>query len=255
MFVLSASFAACGVTLVGTDEPPPAPDSGPDAPPPIPSSETSTPDVGANDTGTNDDAMAVADALEDCNRATSAGCPCGLLCASKTCTNGACDPLVFVTKGEWSGTIGSNAAGATGPARASFYCQEAASKFGRSPLTVFRAWMSDLPTAPAGTGFVKSSRPYRLPDGVQVAPSFKSFATGLLVPINRTEENAVLPGARVWTGTMWTGQRYDERCGDWATTVGTGGYGSTDANNEGWSLSGNANCTDALHLYCFEQLP
>lgn len=242
-------LVACSVTLVGTDD---TPDAGgdPDATTVPAHEEGSTSDV-ASETTVRD--VTTDDAPVACERPTTPGCPCGTVCASKTCSKGGCNPVVFVTGDAWTGTI--SGTGATGVARADLHCQEAASKLGRNPVTTFRAWLSETGTSPSSVAFVKSSRPYHLPNGVQVVPSFAQLATGPMLPINRTETNLLLSNAGVWTGTSRTGQPYDDRCNDWATVLATGGFGQTNLATEGWSLAGNADCNDFLHLYCFEQLP
>lgn len=212
--------------------------------------------------GATADVVAPDDASEECNQRTTQGCPCGVLCASGVCTNGGCDPVVFVTSGSWNGTIPFGGPGGA-IARGDGLCTEKAAPLGRAPVTKFYAWLSDDRQSPS-TRFMKSVRPYRLPTGVIVANNFAALSADLNVAIAVTEKKEPLVGdVSVWTGTTREstsiggppGGPYSERCSEWTSTAGMGGYGNADSTTTLWTLATSGPCSDLRRLYCFEQLP
>lgn len=213
---------------------------------------TQIPEGGADATTILDGAIEGGDG-STCSQPTTAGCACGVVCASGQCSNGGCDPLVFVTRSTFPAVDVGGAADPT--ARADARCQEASLALRRTPLTKFSAWLSASGKSVAGR-FVRSSRPYRLNDVGHslVARDFEGLASDLLHRIDVADDGSVIQNA-VWTGTNRDGTSTASSCMDWSSTVSFGSTGRTSSVTAGWSYDAEMPCSGSYHLYCFEQVP
>jgi cysteine-rich repeat protein len=163
--------------------------------------------------------------------------------------------VVFVSSVLYTGNLG-------GLAGADNKCQQLAGAAGLKGS--FKAWLSDQTAGPSQR-FVKSTVPYVLPGGQQVAKSWADLTDGLLVhAIDQTEQKGAPPAAAMCSGkpTAWTNTREDGTswggnvCGNFSNTSGEGRLGSTMAVNFSWSrhcLGGAGTCAWKAPLYCFEQ--
>lgn len=250
-----ALLGACGVTLTAPEESTaPEIDGG--------RAESGVDGPEAVDGG-NDDASSDArpDARDGgCDAETSEGCACGTLCASKVCSDGGCDPLVFVSTETFAGDFGTNEVTALGFADAQ--CDSMAAAIPRTPSTTFMAWLG-TPTKKVETRFTyRTPRPYRLADNVHsiVAMSFDGFNFDLLHAIDVTANGtALLTAFEVWTGSDRGGAASGLDCAGWtsATAVAppTGSYGLTSAKTVLWTRAGDSgSCALRRRLYCFEQV-
>ena len=190
------------------------------------------------------------DNVEECddgNQADGDGC-------AATCTKER--RVVFVSSQLYTGNLG-------GLPGADAKCQQLAVQAGLTGT--FRAWLSDGQNSPSSR-FVKSSVPYVLPDGKQIAKSWTDLTDGiLLAPINLTEKKTAPPPdaatcntkPTVWTntredGTAWNGNI----CGNFTNTFGDGRLGTSTAINFTWTrhCTGAAGtCAWKAPIYCFEQ--
>ncbi|HEY8076590.1 MAG TPA: DUF1554 domain-containing protein [Labilithrix sp.] len=201
------------------------------------------------------DAMPASDATDEPSAdAPSSACPA---CNSGFCTNGKCDPLVFVTKAvRLGGALG-------GPTGADALCREAAMAAGFKTST-FIAWLGFNSQDPATRGLVLVDRPYRRVDGTIVASGAAEIASGTLeAPIDLDEDGGTA-SATVWTNARPDGSLIAQSCTGWQTTddAAVGGIGASNANDSTWAqhASGNtevnAPCAaQARGIYCFEQVP
>lgn len=251
----AALFGACGVTLTAPD------DTTPEAP------DGAAVESGADGTTVQVDGGRDADAPDDgstdardaeCEAATTTGCACGTVCASMTCSDGGCDPLVFVTLGTFDGNLGVTTVSAL--AFADSQCQSIAATLVPAPTTTFKAWLGAA-TMRVDTRFIQSKRPYRLANAGHsiVATSFAALNADLMRAIDVTHDGSMLLSPfEVWTGTDRSGAPTKSDCSGWtAATMSTNGsYGLTNATTTVWTRnSDSGSCGVQRHLYCFEQLP
>lgn len=164
--------------------------------------------------------------------------------------------IVFVSSKTYAGDIG-------GLVVADAQCQELADAADLSGT--FRAWLSDGVNGPA-TRFLKSTVPYRLPSGAEVAADWTDLTTGAVsVAISKTESGGPAPPGygpcgdgndHVWSNTNGDGTSKAPVCGGFTTTLGNGAWGrwSTTSNWTGWcSGGGDDPCGLTSPIYCFEQ--
>ena len=193
-----------------------------------------------------------ADAPSDAGAASDAVVAC-VSCASDACTNGGCDPAVFVTSKEYTGKIGNG-----GVAAADQECAALAAAAG-VPGT-FQAWLSGAGALPPATRFAnKSSRPYRMLDGRPVAAHFEALTIDLEHSISVTEKRADIGFSFVWTATNKYGTEAvgGGDCAGWTSDDPTakGWAGESDDFNYEWTAFGDIACSKLARLYCFEQRP
>lgn len=163
--------------------------------------------------------------------------------------------VVFVTSSLYSGNLG-------GVAGADAKCQQLATAAGLAGT--FLAWISDNAKSP-NSRFLKSSVPYVLPSGQQVAKSYADLTDGSLThAIDQTEKGMPPPAATlcggkptVWTNTLENGTKWDsDICGSFTNTTGAGRFGTSVNTNLGWTHACNGaagTCAWKAPLYCFEQ--
>jgi len=166
---------------------------------------------------------------------------------------------VFTTKTIHQGDLG-------GLAGADAICNARAAE--ASLPGIYMAWLADQTGSPS-TRFVQSTVPYVLTDGATVANSYNALVTDgtLLHAIDRDESgfpvtDGTLMGTINWTNVtpagIANGTTQFEACNGW--TDNSGNNGSTIGINTAmttlwtdWIGGGFADCTNQLHLYCFEQ--
>lgn len=164
--------------------------------------------------------------------------------------------VVFVSSQLYTGNLG-------GLAGADAKCQALADAV-KLPGT-YMAWLSDNSGSPA-TRMTRSTGPYVLPDGTQVAADWADLVDGMLdVPIGMTEQLGTPPlGSEtcedekpsVWTNTGADGKQIaaDESCYNWTNTRGISTWGRADTSDFFWTSScGPIPCQWPGLLYCFEQ--
>ncbi len=225
--------------------------------------------------------------LPDCaEKACGADDGCGGICQTESCTNGqiccngtCCDGccradascgacLVFLSSFT---TRNGNLGGLEG---ADAICQGLAQNATPRLPGTYKAWLSidNTPNqSPASGRFRRSSKPYQLVTGAQIAANWSDLTDGgLAASIDRTESGETF-GARasVWTNTRPDGTAGSQdggmgSCQGWRSAVSTehAGVGDSDAppGLGRWTLSSNGFCDltptpDASdrRLYCFQQ--
>ncbi len=202
------------------------------------------------------DGASASDARSDGAAASDAGSDAAdacAICASGMCTNGGCDPAVFLTSREYTGAIGDG-----GVSAADHECSALASAAG-VPGT-FRAWLASADGASPATRFEhRSTRPYRLLDGTLVAANFGALDKTLATSIGLTEKRTAISFAYVWTGADRNGTPTADAgdCLGWTSSdaVNGGGSGESDDTVEEWTKFQDIACSTHARLYCFEQRP
>lgn len=174
-------------------------------------------------------------------------------CASGSCSDGGCDPLVFVSSKNYPGALGD-----AGLLSADQECAALAAAAGLSGT--YRAWLSAGDAGAPATRFTqKSSRPYRLRDGRQVAASYAALNATLDTAISVTEKGDDVGFSLVWTATNPAGDPLTGAtdCAGWSSADGgdTGGTGESDDIVAEWTVYENVACSTRARLYCFEQRP
>jgi hypothetical protein len=154
---------------------------------------------------------------------------------------------VFVTSTAYGGSIG----GLTG---ADEICQIFAD--GANLPGTYKAWLSDSSASPS-TRFVRSTGPYRLVDGTQIAADWAHLTDGSLrAPITLTENgDTVNDSYYVWTYTKvdGTGGTSGDHCGNWTDATVAGFRGVDTEKDTNWTQSGTDDCNISQHLYCVQQ--
>jgi cysteine-rich repeat protein len=194
------------------------------------------------------------------NPAAGEACDDGNLSDADNCSS-TCEKLkrvVFATSELYTGDLG-------GLGGADTKCRTLADAAGL-PGT-FYAWLSVGATSPESR-FVRSSVPYVLTDGTQIAKDWKDLTDGILLhPVDTTEKGtpASVPGdgcgggtkPTVWTNTRETsGVWHPDGCSAWTGTTGIGRLGHAKATNFSWTrfCEGMANsCSWHAAIYCVEQ--
>lgn len=195
-------------------------------------------DVSAGDAHPSADAADAADA-------------CGT-CASGSCSDGGCDPAVFLSSREYTGAIGDG-----GVIAADDECASLAKAAGVPGA--FRAWLASADGASPASRFIKSSRPYRLLDGTLVAADFSALSKTLATSFGLTEQRTAVAFAYVWTAAERDGTPIagGGDCSGWSTSDSAivGGSGESDDVVEEWTKFEDIACSTKARLYCFEQRP
>lgn len=163
---------------------------------------------------------------------------------------------VFVTSQVFPGDLG----GLTG---ADAKCQEAAVE-GNLPGNYF-AWLSSSNDSPEDR-FVRSSIPYQLVDGNEIAINWDDLTDGTLATGITVSEKKGAPGKGthsclptsapiVWTNTKDAGTTNggQNSCGEWGELTGQGSTGIAGRVDFSWTSNCLAMCADEAALYCFEQ--
>lgn len=165
---------------------------------------------------------------------------------SAFCIPGIPTKTVFVTSSTTNGTL----SGITG---ANARCQSAADSAGLTGT--FKAWLSDNTSNPASS-FTRSTGPYVLVDGTQIAEDWDDLTDGTLDnPINLSESGATITGG-TWTNTSTNGTLIDgtQDCSNWGNTLGSSTPGDTTTADSTWTdVEITLPCAFGLRLYCFEQ--
>lgn len=177
---------------------------------------------------------------------------CGV-CASGACTDGGCDPAVFLTSKEYTGAIGDG-----GVTAADDECAALATSAGLPGK--FRAWIASPGGSSPATRFEsRSTRPYRLVDGTRVAADYAALGSTLEAPIGLTEKRVPIVFAYVWTAAERNGNAIADGgdCAGWTSGDAgvSGGSGESDDVVEEWTKYADIACSTPARLYCFEQRP
>lgn len=161
---------------------------------------------------------------------------------------------VFVTSALYTGNLG-------GLAGADANCKTLADAAGPTLSgRTWMAWLSDDNNTP-NLRFTKSTLPYVLVNGTQIAANWTALVAGISAPINVNELGQTVPPTQVWTDTLpsgwWYGTGPNYNCANWTVTGGSGNsaqVGLSSASNSQWTNSAtNIACNSTLRLYCFEQ--
>jgi len=194
------------------------------------------------------------------NVAADEACDDGNLSDADHCS-ASCDKLkrvIFVSSTIYSGNLG-------GLSGADSKCQTLADAAGL-PGT-FYAWLSTGVTSPE-TRFLRSTVPYVLPDGTQVAKHWTDLTDGILqhaIDLTEKATPAPIPSSGCGNGTkptVWTNTRESsvvwnpDGCSGWTKTTGAGRLGHAKATNFTWTryCEGMANsCSWHAAIYCLEQ--
>lgn len=154
--------------------------------------------------------------------------------------------IVFITSQEYDGNLG-------GVSGANQKCQMHAKNAGLSGT--FKAWIADDNSSP-WTSFARSTVPYVMTNGMQIAPNWQALITSNLenkLDVNEFGKKHVNAGA--WTGTD-EGKKL-ENCRGWTTNDsgegGTEGCSSTTDSRWGRTNCGENWCSSKYRLYCFQQ--
>jgi hypothetical protein len=163
------------------------------------------------------------------------------------------EKIVFVTEDSYPGDLG----GLTG---ADAICQAEAD--GAGLTGTYMAWLSDSVVGP-DTRFAKSTGPYVLVNGDQVASNWADLVDGHLnVSIRRDAEGSIWLGGPVWTNTTPKGEPLNtsveppfDCCGNWMENLNshTGSTGAFNYIDARWTEYGTSDCETPLKLYCFQQ--
>lgn len=119
----------------------------------------------------------------------------------------------------------------------------------------FKAWLSTL-DIPAADRLNRSTVPYVLVDGTRIADDWDDLVDmQLLAPID-LDADGQSRGGDVWTGTLPSGQPFDD--GDCAgfTTDTSASFslcGSTAFSDSRWTAAQTPSCNTRLRLFCFQQ--
>ena len=152
--------------------------------------------------------------------------------------------LVFVTSAQTAGNLG-------GVPGADQSCTTYAANAGLGG-----AWMAWVTTAASpASSRLTSAGPWYLVTGERVAASKATLAgaTTLDRPIDRDEHGVQRINSPVWTG-LSSGGNGGGDCSNWTSTFVslTGAAGDTQYASFAWQQFGNAACSTAHRLYCFQ---
>ncbi len=165
---------------------------------------------------------------------------------------------VFLTKERFNGNLG-------GPEGADEKCQVEANAGGSLVKNKeFKAWVASTSVnnyAATSRTFNRSSLPYQLVGGAQIASNFSDLVDGSIdAPINRHADGSLSTGipTEVWTGVTADGvfRTLDNTCSNWqSSSIGVFGFrgDSIESDNEKWTDSRRLRCDGRVQLYCFEQ--
>ncbi len=156
---------------------------------------------------------------------------------------------IFVTSAQHNGKFG-------GLSGADAFCQQLAQN--ASLPGGYKAWLSDNTGSPA-TRMFRSDVPYILPNGTQLAQSWRDLTDGtLLAPIAVNESGNSLSYVRTWTNTTASGTQDNSSysCANWSSALrsdrGLIGYGEFTSSY--WTKRSIGNPCDMQHrLYCVQQ--
>jgi len=176
-------------------------------------------------------------------------------CAEVGCFASMCTKTVFVTAEPVAAKFG-------GVEAADQLCaQQAAAAM--LPGT-YLAWLSDSARSPFGR-FSRSTVPYVLPDGTQVAASYEALRSDPTAAIDMTAAGQRSPGAdnaKVWTGTGVDGRadtfnNASNYCSGWTRNIidETALVGMLRERGKAgdWTRARLVPCTGEGYLYCFQQ--
>lgn len=127
----------------------------------------------------------------------------------------------------------------------------------------FRAWLSDSTGSPS-TRFTKSTFPYLLVDGTQIAEDWTDLTTcdtdclDNIINLSENGDNVVeIDQTFAWTGTASDGalENSNYTCNNWTSgSSDKSGLVGGVTNKEFWTSVGfGFVCSSMEHLYCFEQ--
>jgi len=177
--------------------------------------------------------------------------------------------VFFVTKGRYSGDLGTEGAAPSGPAGGDSVCTREAREAGHGGL--FKAWLST--STENAKSRIKAVGPWRSLASGSLGSALVPFPSAAVTDppadfLRYTADGTDLffePNRLVWTGTKLNGTRNDngDTCTDWTGSLATlrGGRGDFDQIGDGqWTdsraldrTSETSPCSERLRLYCFEQ--
>ncbi|MCY1059088.1 DUF4215 domain-containing protein [Nannocystis sp. SCPEA4] len=176
------------------------------------------------------------------------------------CSNACIKPrLVFVTSAQFLGNLG-------GLAGADMKCAAAGMTANPNlPATAWRAWLSDDTGSPSTRFDTTFTGWYQLVNGTPIAKGWSDLTDGnLAAPINLTE-SAAAPAEPplAWSNTTGGGMNAgSDHCNNWKSAGfdPVGRFGNITATNTDWTDVSDAdknpdNCSNGLHLYCFQNAP
>ncbi|PCC69088.1 Myxococcus cysteine-rich repeat-containing protein [Nannocystis exedens] len=184
-------------------------------------------------------------------------CDDGNLFDDDDCSNECLAPrIVFATAATYSGDLG-------GLDGADAKCLEAAQALALPPDVEWSAWLSDATADPATSDRFDTlySGYYKLTTGEVVAHGWGELTTLPLqaaIGIDETGTPLDLP-APVWSNTFRNGTRIGaDHCDSWTSSAveTLGRLGVAGATNTTWSdapANNPADCSQLLHLYCFQR--
>ncbi len=161
---------------------------------------------------------------------------------------------VFVTKASFKSNMG-------GLTAADAKCQaEADDPASIVPSGTYLAWLSDGTDSP-DTRFTKSSHPYVLPDGTEIAEDYTDLTDGSIQHFINIDPTGERLGQKLfWTGTWADGTTtpLSVTCTGWKADPLTGHYGmhgQTNVTTSSWSTRhSNHSCRNSsARLLCFQQ--
>lgn len=190
----------------------------------------------------------------------------GAECASQSmCTTGSCTEVrrVFATRAMFDVNA------ILGGRQVDSLCQEAGRNVDEN--AAWLAWFAGGEVSPPSERFERFTGPYVTVQGTTIADGWTSLVSTdfsgrtLSSTIDVDERGQPIRGATVqgqeippiaWTGVEQDGTDAYDNCGDWTFTstgrfVGT--FGDLSATDARWTRGGTQDCTEAAHLYCFEQ--
>jgi hypothetical protein len=176
---------------------------------------------------------------------------CGVDCQGASCRQARCVRHAFVTYASWSGTMG-GLAGADGK------CQTDADESAIATGKLFKAWLSNGVNVSPDTRFKKSTVPYVLVDGTEIAKDWADLTDGSLAAAITLSAKGIAvdvsPTLVVWTDTTSQGLGIaGKECMSWSSTVLTGKVGNLTSKTSGWTDGATQTCDKQAHLYCFQQ--
>jgi hypothetical protein len=175
---------------------------------------------------------------------------CGHICnTAGGCMLGECEHIVFVA-------IGANGPNLGGLLGADDLCQKTAQNAGLHGS--FFAWLGTAASSPA-TRFFKATRPYKLPGGDVVSPSWTELTGGSLLHAISQSANGGATTSQVWTSVADDGTYAPldgNACANWTSTnqADRSAWGNAGGMGGGWTNSSSDSCDTPGHgIYCFEQ--
>jgi hypothetical protein len=157
---------------------------------------------------------------------------------------------IFITSAGYSGNLAAAGGKTTGLEGADALCNTAATAAALGGT--WKAWISDGTTRAIDR--ITATGPWKKLDSGNTTV-FNNKANLQTQPLSTIDynENGVLTGGSVWTGTATGGAPTTSYCSGWASSSSSyyGTYGQV-AIISAWTDSSTGNCSNDNHLYCLE---